>query len=190
MTTSGCEWCGASTLTRRAGARFCSDKCRVYANRAAKKGPKLPVEMTSQARFVRYTSRKVPRTVEGSSASSTDARTWSTYDAAADSRVGEGVGFVLGGGIGCIDLDHCLVDGELAPWAADIVAANPGTYVEVSRSGEGLHLFGLLAEGPGRLVRDGRSIEVYSTGRYIALTGHTYRNAPARLEPLVVPALP
>jgi len=190
MTTSGCEWCGASTLTRRAGARFCSDKCRVYANRAAKKGPKLPVEMTSQARFVRYTSRKVPRTVQGRSASSTDARTWSTYDAAAASRVGEGVGFVLGGGIGCIDLDHCLIDGELAPWAADIVAANPGTYVEISRSGEGLHLFGHLEERPGRLVRDGRSIEVYSTGRYIALTGRPYRNAPARLEPLVVPALP
>lgn len=190
MTTSSCERCGASTLTLRAGARYCSTKCRVYASREAKRGPKLPVEMTSRTRFVRYTSRKVPRTVEGLSASSTNPATWSTHAAAAESRVGEGIGFVLGDGIGCIDLDHCIVDGEVASWAADVVAANPGTYVEVSRSGEGLHIFGLLPEGPGRLVRDGRSIEVYSTGRYIALTGHTYRNAPARLEPLVVPALP
>lgn len=190
MTTSGCEWCGASTLTLRAGARFCSPKHRVYANRQAKKGPKLPVEMTSQDRFVRYTSRKVPRTVDGRSASSTDAQTWSSYAAATASRVGEGVGFVLGAGIGCVDLDHCIVDGEMLPWAADVVEANPGTYIEVSRSGDGLHIFGHLAEAPGRLVRDGRSIEVYSTGRYIALTGNTYRNAPARLEPLVVPALP
>ena len=185
MVATVCEWCGGSTLTLRAGARFCSTKHRVYANRQAKKGPKLPVEMTSQERFVRYTSRKVPRTVEGRSASSTDPRTWSSYTAASGSHVG----FVLGAGIGCVDLDHCIVDGELLAWASDVVAANAGTYIEISRSGEGLHIFGHLAEAPGRLIRDGRSIEIYSTGRYIALTGNTYRNAPALLESLVVPAL-
>lgn len=186
MTTSGCEWCGASTLTRRAGARFCSDKCRVYANRATKKGPKLPVEMTSQARFVRYTSRKVPRTVQGRSASSTDARTWSTYDAAAASRVGEGIGFVLGGGIGCIDLDKCIAsDGTLAPWAQEVLDANPETFAEISRSGTGIHVFGLLPEGPGRVIRDGRNIEIYSKDRYMAL-GSPLPGRPSKLRPLTV----
>jgi primase-polymerase (primpol)-like protein len=146
--------------------------------------------MTSRTRFVRFASRKVPRSVTGGSASSTDPTTWSTHAEAAASTVGEGIGYVLGDGVGCIDLDHCIVDGTLEPWAAEVVAANPGTYTEVSRSGEGLHIFGLLSERPGRLVRDGRSIEVYSTGRYIALTGNTFGNTPTRLEPLVVPALP
>ena len=49
MTTSSCERCGASTLTLRAGARFCSTKCRVYASRAAKRAPKLPVEIIDRA---------------------------------------------------------------------------------------------------------------------------------------------
>lgn len=188
MTRSRCEWCGASTLTLRAGARFCSAKCRVYASRSAKKGPILPREMTTQARFVRYTARKVPRTVAGLSASSTDPTTWSTFDDARRSSVGEGVGFVLGNGVGCIDLDHAIVDGSVVGWAQEVLDANPDTYIEVSRSGEGLHVFGLLAEAPGRRVRDGRNIEVYSVGRYIALTGARHAAAPAKLAPLVVPA--
>jgi primase-polymerase (primpol)-like protein len=146
--------------------------------------------MTSLPRFVRYTSRKVPRTVAGSSASSIDPATWSSYAAAEASTVGEGIGFVLGDGIGCLDLDHCISNGELEPWADVLLAANRNTYAEISRSGEGLHIFGYLPEGPGRLVRDGRNIEVYSTGRYIALTGNRFGQSPATLANLVVPALP
>ena len=188
MSASKCERCGASTLTLRSGARFCSTKCRVYASREAKRGPVLPPEMTSQARFVRYTARKVPRTVDGQSASSTNASTWSTFEAASSSLVGEGLGYVLGAGVGCIDLDHAIVDGSVADWAQAVLDSNPSTYTEVSRSGEGLHIFGLLNEAPGRKIRDGRNIEVYSVGRYIALTGKRHGAAPATLAPLVVPA--
>lgn len=141
-----------------------------------------------RARFVRYTARKVPRTVSGFSASSTDPATWASFGAARASSVGEGIGFVLGEGIGCIDLDHAIVDGVVADWAQLVLDANPDTYIEVSRSGEGLHIFGLLNEGPGRKIRDGRNIEVYSVGRYIALTGTRYAAAPAKLAPLSVPS--
>lgn len=171
----------------REDARFCSAKCRVYAAREAKK---LPTEMRSRDRFVRYSSKKVPLTVAGRNASSTNAATWSSHKDAVASEVGEGVGFVLGDGIGCIDLDHCIEDGRVADWAQEVLDNNPGTYVEVSRSGSGLHVFGLLTEGPGRNVRDGvRAIEWYSVGRYIALTGRRFNRSPLSLAPLVVPSL-
>jgi primase-polymerase (primpol)-like protein len=171
----------------RSDARFCSTKCRVYYSRR----PKLPEKMAQSRRFVRYTARKVPFSVTGAPASSTNSETWASYDDAKASTVGAGLGFVLGDGVGCIDLDHCFAEGELAPWAAEIVAANHGTFMEVSMSGEGLHIFGLLPEGPGRKIReDQRSIEVYSRGRYIALTLNTFDNAPATLRPLILPGIP
>ena len=180
METRACEYCGASLKLLRAGARFCSTKHRVYASRAGK----LPAEMTSRPRWIRRAPNKRPLTVAGRQASSTNTATWSTYAAAKASKAGAGLGYVLGDGVGCIDLDHCLDGGRLESWAADILAATPATYVEVSQSGTGLHIFGHLPEGPGRLIRDGRAVEYYSTGRYIAVTGNRWGSAPAALADL------
>lgn len=186
-----CEYCGGTMVTVRADARFCTQKCGVYFRRQLSK---LPSELTSKARFVRWKlairrgkETKVPLTVDGRAGSSTDPRTWSTFTEARASSVGKGFGFVLGEGIGCIDLDHALVDGVVAPWAQAVLDANPDTFVEISQSGTGLHVFGYLAEGPGRKIRDGRNIEWYSVGRYIALTGVRFGAAPSRLAPLVLP---
>lgn len=174
----------------RGHARFCSSRCRVRALRARKAGERVPDSMAVLPRFVRFTSSKRPVTVDGRSASSTNPATWSALGEARASTVGEGIGFVLGAGIGCIDLDHCIVDGVVADWAQDVLDANPNTYVEVSRSGAGLHVFGFRAEGPGRNVRDGvRAIEWYSVGRYIALTLNRFRDSPYELSELVVPAM-
>lgn len=190
MATTECEECGASLRLLRAGARFCGSNCRLRAHRRAKTAGDVPAEMKAQRRFVRYTRTKRPITIDGHSASSTNADTWSTHTAATAATKGEGIGYVLGAGIGCIDLDHCITDGTVAAWAQAVVDANPGTYIEVSRSGEGLHIFGRLDEGPGRNYRDGdRAIEVYSTGRYIALTGNRHGSAPLRLAALRVPTL-
>lgn len=164
----------------RSDARTCSPKCRKRVSRK----PAMSTEMTSRDRWVRRNALKRPITVTGKPASSTDASTWSSFAVARDSQYGSGLGFVLGDGVGCIDLDHCINGGVLADWAADVVAKNPDTYIEVSMSGTGLHIFGLLAEGPGRKVRDGRNIEIYSQGRYIAFTGNTFGKAPSRLAEL------
>lgn len=154
----------------REGAKFCSAKCGTYFRRAASRQPALPVEMTSRARWVRRDTNKVPLTISGHAGSSTNPRTWATYAEAVTSTAGVGLGFVLNGdGIGVIDLDHAIVDGVVLPWAAEVLAANPGTFTEVSQSGEGIHIWGLLAAGRGRKIRDGRNVEVYSTGRYVAL---------------------
>lgn len=140
--------------------------------------------MTSQRRWVRRSKRKMPLTVEGAAASSTDPGTWTTHAAAKRSRVGAGLGFVLAGdGIVCVDLDHCIdASGRLAGWARRILDRMPATFVEVSPSGTGLHIFGRGWVGRGRRIRSGdRSVEVYDRGRYIAVTGQRFEAAPARL---------
>ncbi|MBP2372122.1 hypothetical protein [Paeniglutamicibacter psychrophenolicus] len=84
-----------------------------------------------------------------------------------------------------IDLDHCILDGKVLPWAAEILAANPNTFTEVSLSGSGLHVWGLHEAAKGKRVRDGRNLEVYSRGRYVAL-GERLPGTSFELRPLVI----
>jgi hypothetical protein len=155
----------------RIDARFCSTRCRVAAHRA-KPAPTFPVELEDADRWIRYSPTKVPLTVDGRAASSTDASTWSSHAEAMGSSVGAGPGFVLNGdGIVCIDLDHCLVDGVLEPWAQEIVDMVPATYIEVSPSGDGLHVWGRGELARGRRIGvDGGFVEAYATARYLTVT--------------------
>jgi primase-polymerase (primpol)-like protein len=146
--------------------------------------------MTMKARWVRYTARKVPLTTHGRPASSTNPATWSDFPRAYRSRVGVGPGYVLskGDGIVCLDLDRVIrEDGSLVEWAAELLQLVPATYIEVSCSGRGLHVFGkgsLPGRGRRWSYRDGTGLEVYADGRYIAMTGQLWRGAPARLGDL------
>lgn len=156
----------------RGDSRFCSSRCRVAAHRA------LPArQLRELPRWVRWSASKVPLTAEGGAASSTDPSTWCDYDTAIASSVGVGVGFVLSPAdrIVCVDLDHCL-DGKGRPvsWAADVLASVPDTYVEVSPSGDGLHVWGLADVGRGRRCE---GIEVYGQGRYLTVTGRRWRHS-------------
>lgn len=173
-----CQACG-QTFYARADAKFCSGRCRVAAHRARQ--PRLPREMTSRRNWVTH-FQKVPRTPFHGFAKSNDPATWSDYatacDAARRTRV-DGIGFVFDGtGIAGIDLDDCLRDGVLEDWAADIVAMCGDTYIEVSPSGRGLHIFGKAIVGAGRRLGQ---IEVYDRGRYFTVTGRRWADAPARL---------
>jgi putative DNA primase/helicase len=49
--------------------------------------------------------------------------------------------------VACLDLDHCgaPINGQLADWAQALLAKLPPTYIEVSLSGHGLHVFGTVA---------------------------------------------
>lgn len=129
--------------------------------------------MTSQAR---WTSRvgKRPVMVGGRSASSIDDRTWTTY--AAVKHLPHGI--MLGDGLACLDLDHCLQDGVLADWAVEAIAAIPPAdriYCERSMSGDGVHVFFRAPEAPGRRrVVGGGAVETYSRGRFIAVTGDRF----------------
>lgn len=185
MKTPRCEHCDEPMpLTARRHARYCGGACRTAACRARRT---LPRELTSRPRWIRRSARKAPLTVTGAAASSTDPATWSRYRDAASSTAGTGLGFVLDGdGIVCLDLDHCLTaDGEVLPWACRILDAAGPTWVERSVSGDGLHVWGRGSLLHGRRITvDGGSVELYGTGRYIAVTGATLDEAPSRLGDL------
>ncbi|MEU7243433.1 bifunctional DNA primase/polymerase [Streptomyces sparsogenes] len=190
MNTRTCEQCTAHLGARHSHrARFCSTRCRVAAHRV-RKANAIPHDLTTRARWVRRAADKRPLTVAGMAASSTDPRTWSTYKDAAASTAGVGLGFVLSDedDTVCLDLDHCIntLTGRLAPWAAAILRDAGATYVEVSPSGDGLHIWGRADVRQGRRIRrpDGTAVEIYGTGRYIAMTGRRHGNAPSILADL------
>ncbi|EHR62640.1 bifunctional DNA primase/polymerase famiily protein [Saccharomonospora cyanea NA-134] len=188
MIATTCQRQGCETELPRARrgrpARYCSAACRTAAYRAR---PRVPRELTQRARWVRRAADKRPVQTNGRNASSTQPRTWTTYDQAADSSEGVGLGFVLNGdGTVCLDLDGCLADGRVTEWARRILDRCPSTFVEVSPSGTGLHVWGYGSVPRGRVIReqDGTAVEVYGSGRYIAVTGRRWRGAPTRLADL------
>lgn len=146
----------------------------------------VPAGLRSRDRWVRHVAKR-PITVTGRAASVTNPRTWAAYAAAHASTVGDGLGFVLCGGDGlvCIDIDRCIEDGNLAPWAADLLARSPRTFVEVSPSGTGLHLWGTGELDRGRVVKvDGGRLELYGQARYMTVSGRRFAGAPSELAPL------
>ena len=172
-----CVWCGASVVSRRADARYCSTAHRVAAHRLAK-ASSLPAELTDKSRWVRRTASKVPITVTGGAASSMDPNTWSSYSAAHLSSAGVGLGFVLGDGIACIDLDHVIVGGVTDPRALEVLREVEPFYTEISPSGDGIHAWLHRGSPDGRSkykLDNGLPIEWYSHSRYITITGNIFR---------------
>lgn len=167
----------------RSHARYCAARCRAAAARATV----IPAELRRLPRWVRHTASKVPLTVTGTAASSTDPSTWAPYAEAKASNAGVGVGFVLNGdGVLCLDLDHCLTpDGELLRGPAGLLDRLPDTYTEVSPSGDGLHVW-LRGELPrsGRLRLFGVPVEGYMHSRFITVTARRWRSTPSRLAQL------
>lgn len=181
-----CERDGCRTVLLAAGLgripRFCSGGCRVAAHRSRS----APQELRGRPRWVRHSSRKVPLTVHGRAASSTDPETWSRYADARASTVGSGLGFVLNGdGIMCVDVDHCLEAGRLSPAVAELVASLPATWTEVSPSGTGLHLWFRADDPPRSGLHElyGVRVEIYSDQRYMTITGRRWSSSAPRLAP-------
>ena len=152
------------------------------ASRARKR---FPPEMTGTDRWVRFKLArrgngklaKVPVQLNGRNASSTDPATWCSFHDASRSAVGDGLGWVLGAGIGCLDLDDCFgVEGRLSEFAQSVIEEHQGQAILIERSlsGKGVHIFVPMEQGAGA-VRAG--IEVYppDSGRFIAVTGDRLR---------------
>lgn len=192
MTTRRCEHCRTPLGARHAhNARYCSGRCRTAACRKRQQvADPVPAELRRRRQWVRHTDRKVPLAVTGgrvTAASSTAPDTWASYRTALRSSAGAGLGFVLTAedGLVCIDLDHALVEGELLPWAREIVDRVPRTYVEVSPSGQGVHVWGYGEVGRGRRIRRGETaVELYDRERYICMTREPFKGAPSKLADL------
>jgi hypothetical protein len=129
---------------------------------------------------------KVPYQRSGAHASSTDPSTWCTY-AEAQAAVGSytGVGVMMSQGKGCVDLDHCVVDGNILPWAREIIIGLD-SYAEFSPSGTGVHILGddikLPGKGRKRPYETG-AVEIYDTARFLTFTGRWLPKTPADILP-------
>lgn len=101
-----------------------------------------------------------------------------------------GVGYLMTGhhGVVGVDLDYCVKDGVVAPWAAEIVA-KLDSYTEISPSGTGLHVM-LLGDLPddwsvklGDKIPKQPGIDVYGGGaRFLTVTGAHYPGSPPDLR--------
>lgn len=192
-----CDRCsGPMPLMARSDARFCSSPCRQAAYRvrvaaerqrvASEQAARVPAELTSRPRWVRYNSRKVPLRTDGRFASTTDPSSWSDFGAISGAKAGEGIGFVLTASdrILVVDLDHAVEGGRILPWAQSILDRLPATYTERGRSGAGLHLWFRGSVPSGRRVRRGEvAVEVYSDRRYM-IVGDRVSGTPLELAEL------
>lgn len=114
-------------------------------------------------------------------ASSTNERTWDTFDHArwsVEDGYYDHVGFVFNdNGIVGIDIDEGFdEDGFMSELAADIIGACE-SYTEKSKSGRGFHIL-LRGDLPFKGKNNLKGVEIYKTARFFIMTGDTvlYRN--------------
>lgn len=150
----------------------------------------LPVEMTHYPSWIvwRYEDRDGkptkmpynPRTLLR--ASVTEPSHWSTYaEAVSLYQSGHGrfsgIGFVLSANdpYCIIDLDDPQGDSGAIERAQTILAAFANTYMEVSPSGNGMHI---ILRGSVNGGRRRERVEVYSSERYFTMTGNSFNDNP------------
>lgn len=141
----------------------------------------VPAHLRGQRRWVRASGKR-PITTTGSPASSTDPATWATFEQVRAARTGDGFGVMLGGGLGCYDLDD-VTDAEARRFAATL--PERVLFAERSISGRGVHLFVEASEDRGwRRTLDGMKVERYTRERFIRMTLDklTLRDHPDGLE--------
>src|SRR5579864_1251058 len=121
-------------------------------------------------------------------ASPIEPRTWGNVESALDALATgkyQGIGFMLSHSpFSGIDLDHCIEDGTLQPWASEIIEALD-TYTEYSPSWNnaagtgGVHL--LVAGKPPGSKKAG-NIEVYGEKHYLTITTNHMPETPATIN--------
>lgn len=131
-----------------------------------------------------------PRT--GGGAMSNNPTTWTSFDVACktfESGKYNGIGFMFaeGDNLVGIDLDHCLDTSTTPPianqYSQEIVSHFPNTYIEISPSDDGLHVYCFgLAHHCGKGSREkwielyGKDIAGHRSHRYFCVTGNTFVN--------------
>lgn len=128
--------------------------------------------------YVIYNSDKKPRSPHTGQVcdphDSANRSDRATAETAVMLGLGEGVGFVFTADdpYFFLDIDHALVGGAWSPVAVELCTLLAGCYVEVSRSGTGLHIIGTGTLPTGHRTRcQEHGLELYTSGRYCALTG-------------------
>jgi predicted P-loop ATPase len=114
---------------------------------------------------------KVPLCAKGRAKTNAPS-TWAAFEEAC-AISGDGVGFVFNGdGLIGIDFDHAIdADGVYSQTLLDAMATIEG-YWELSPSGHGAHC---ITRGQIDKAHVDGGIEVYKTGRFFTVTGHTLK---------------
>lgn len=111
-------------------------------------------------------------------ASSTNSETWGTYDQA--KSISDKVGIILHDKqLICIDIDHCMENGKIVhPMKKEIedFIKLSDSYTEISQSNTGLHIFMIITEPYHVIAKKHEPWEIYSWGRFIAVTENIYEN--------------
>ena len=123
---------------------------------------------------------KIPYRADGAGrASSTDAATWSTYEAAAAAREAlgaNGVGYVFAADDPYVGVDLDQLDGD-----AGAIIATLNSYTEKSVSGRGAHVI-VRADLNGHPRNRTGPLEIYGHGRYFVVTGDHLAGTPTTIE--------
>lgn len=141
-------------------------------------------------RYVGDDRRKTPFQPDGSHAKANDPSTWRTFEVCARSfnvKRDAGLGFEFSADdpfVG-IDLDNCRENGETKVWAKEVIKRFD-TYTEVSPSGNGFKLWcagdSPFKTGKRIVIEEPERIEIYSTGRYFAVTGQRVAGVSKNVE--------
>lgn len=116
-------------------------------------------------------------------ADSSNPATFARLETAAARMNGfEGLGIGMFGAVAAIDIDHCIVGGELSDMARDIVQTMDA-YTEVSPSGEGIRILFLAPDlryddKTYYINNRGAGLEIYLPGmtrKYVTITGNVLR---------------
>ena len=123
----------------------------------------------------------------GTKAKSDTPETWRPFSVAVDAlKMGhfDCIAYCLNGkGLVGIDLDDCVVDGEVNAFASDVIR-QAGSYAEYSASGTGVHILvrGELP-GTGKKFKAGdNDVELYSRKRFWICTGRQLPYTPESIE--------
>ena len=164
--------------------------------RTLKKMEEIPTSLVEVAQWVlwRYEPRKdggkphkTPYTPSGAHADVTNAKTWCSFTSVVEAykqyQRYNGIGFVLTQDLPIVgvDIDNCIENGEYTAQAQEIINLLQ-SYTEISPSKKGLRIFveADLGDFAGR--RRG-SLELYSYGRYLTITGDRIPQSPRTIQP-------
>lgn len=121
------------------------------------------------------TEKKPVNPHTGAVADAHDRNIWVTAEEACRSskRHGLGVGFVFTADdpYFFLDIDDCRVGDGWSPIAMELMGRFPGAAVEISQSGNGLHIIGIGQAPAHRKKKSKAGFDLYTESRFVALTG-------------------
>ena len=134
----------------------------------------IPQELKDLKQWVCYSKDKLPKNaITGKNAQSNNPNTWCDFETAKSGMEKykfDGLGFMFANGYFGVDLDKCIEQVEFVDEFVDTLKS----YNEISMSGKGIHIIckGNLPNGQRRK----NNVEMYSSGRYFAMTGNVYND--------------